>query len=81
MTADEVARMIEAGVPGCRALVQSADNVHFDAVVIAAAFEAKRSVQRHQIVYASLGAKVGNEIHALALKVFTPGEWQAQQQQ
>jgi acid stress-induced BolA-like protein IbaG/YrbA len=78
MTADEVTSMIEAGVPGSRALVQSADNVHFDAVVIAAAFEAKRAVQRHQMVYASLGAKVGNEIHALALKVFTPGEWQEQ---
>jgi acid stress-induced BolA-like protein IbaG/YrbA len=43
--------------------------------VIAAAFAGKRSVQRHQLVYATLGSAVGNEIHALALQVFTPEEF------
>jgi acid stress-induced BolA-like protein IbaG/YrbA len=32
-------------------------------------------VQRHQLVYGTLGAAVGNEIHALALQVFTPEEF------
>jgi acid stress-induced BolA-like protein IbaG/YrbA len=49
--------------------------VHFEAVVIAPAFAGKRAVQRHQLVYATLGAAVGNEIHALALQVFTPEEY------
>ena len=57
------------------ATVTSGDNVHFEAVVVAAAFEGKRSVQRHQLVYGTLGAVVGNEIHALALQVFTPEEY------
>jgi acid stress-induced BolA-like protein IbaG/YrbA len=52
--------------------------VHFEAVVIAAAFAGKRSVQRHQLVYATLGKAVGNEIHAFALQVFTPDEFAAQ---
>jgi acid stress-induced BolA-like protein IbaG/YrbA len=78
MNSREVAERIEAGLNGARALVNSADNVHFEAVVIAAAFAGKRAVQRHQLVYATLGAAVGNEIHALALQVFTPEEYAGQ---
>jgi acid stress-induced BolA-like protein IbaG/YrbA len=73
-----VAEIIEAGLPGSKALVKSEDNVHFEAVVIAAAFAGKRSVQRHQLVYGTLGTAVGNEIHALALQVFTPDEFAGQ---
>jgi acid stress-induced BolA-like protein IbaG/YrbA len=78
MNPQEVARIIEAGLGGARALVKSEDNVHFEAVVIAAAFAGKRSVQRHQLVYTTLGTAVGNEIHALALQVFTPEEYATQ---
>jgi len=78
MNPQQVAQLIETGLSGARALVKSEDNVHFEAVVISAAFAGKRSVQRHQLVYATLGAAVGNEIHALALQVFTPAEFEAQ---
>jgi acid stress-induced BolA-like protein IbaG/YrbA len=75
MNPQQVAQIIESGLPGAKALVKSDDNVHFEAVVIAAAFTGKRSVQRHQLVYGTLGSAVGNEIHALALQVFTPEEF------
>ena len=78
MNPQQVAQIIEAGLAGSRALVKSDDNVHFEAVVIAAAFEGRRSVQRHQMVYGTLGKAMGNEIHALALQVFTPEEFGAQ---
>jgi acid stress-induced BolA-like protein IbaG/YrbA len=78
MNPQQVAQLIEAGLNGSRALVSSDDNVHFEAVVIAAAFIGKRPVQRHQLVYSTLGAAVGNEIHALALQVFTPDEYAGQ---
>jgi acid stress-induced BolA-like protein IbaG/YrbA len=78
MNPQQVALIIESGLPGARALVKSEDNVHFEAVVIAAAFAGKRSVQRHQLVYGTLGAAVGNEIHALALQVYTPEEFAGQ---
>jgi acid stress-induced BolA-like protein IbaG/YrbA len=78
MNPEQVTQIIEAGLAGSKALVKSEDNVHFEAVVIAAAFAGKRSVQRHQLVYATLGTAVGNEIHALALQVFTPEEFAAQ---
>jgi acid stress-induced BolA-like protein IbaG/YrbA len=76
MNPQQVAQLIETGLPGAKALVKSDDNVHFEAVVIAAAFAGRRSVQRHQLVYGTLGAAVGNEIHALALQVFTPEEFE-----
>jgi acid stress-induced BolA-like protein IbaG/YrbA len=75
MNAQEITRLIESGLAGSRALVNSGDNVHFEAVVIASAFSGKRPVQRHQLVYQTLGAAMGNEIHALALQVFTPEEY------
>jgi acid stress-induced BolA-like protein IbaG/YrbA len=78
MTAEQVAQMIHAGLAGSRAAVTSGDDVHFEAVVVAPAFAGKRPVQRHQLVYATLGAALGNEIHALALQVFTPEEFAAQ---
>jgi acid stress-induced BolA-like protein IbaG/YrbA len=78
MNPQQVAQLIETGLSGARALVKSEDNVHFEAVVISPAFAGKRSVQRHQLVYATLGAAVGNEIHALALQVFTPEEFAGQ---
>jgi acid stress-induced BolA-like protein IbaG/YrbA len=78
MNPQQVALLIETGLAGSQALVKSDDNVHFEAVVIAPAFAGKRPVQRHQLVYATLGAAVGGEIHALALQVFTPDEYAGQ---
>ena len=75
MNPQQVAALIQAGLPGAQATVVSDDDVHFEALVVASAFAGKRAVQRHQLVYATLGAAVGNEIHALALKVFTPEEF------
>jgi acid stress-induced BolA-like protein IbaG/YrbA len=78
MTPQQVTEMIQRGLAGSKAAVASQDNVHFEAVVIAPAFAGKRAVQRHQLVYATLGSAMGNEIHALALQVFTPEEYAEQ---
>jgi acid stress-induced BolA-like protein IbaG/YrbA len=78
MNPQEIAAQIQSGLAGAKALVTSPDNVHFEAVVIAPAFAGKRAIQRHQMVYATLGSAVGNEIHALALQVFTPEEYAGQ---
>ena len=75
MNPQQIAELIQRGLPGSRAQVDSDDNVHFEAVVIAEKFAGLRSVQRHKLVYETLGSLVGNEIHALALKVYTPEEY------
>ncbi len=78
MNPEEISRLIEAGFDGALVRVASDDNTHFEAVVVASEFEGKRPLARHQLVYQTLGALVGNEIHALSIRAFTPDEWQQQ---
>ena len=53
---------------------------HFKVVLVAAAFEGKRKVARHQQVYAILSEQLDGPVHALALHTYTPGEWAERQQ-
>jgi acid stress-induced BolA-like protein IbaG/YrbA len=76
----DITALIEQNLPGATADVHTDGQGHYEATVVAAAFAGKRSLQRHQMVYATLGARVGREIHALAIKAFTPEEWQARPQ-
>jgi len=50
------------------------DGHHFEATIIAAEFEGKSRIQRHQLVYAALGDKMKAEVHALSMKTLTPSE-------
>jgi acid stress-induced BolA-like protein IbaG/YrbA len=75
MTADEVTQLILSGLPDAEVRVLTDDDTHFEALVVAPQFEGRRPLQRHQLVYAALGARMGREIHALSIQAFTPGEW------
>jgi acid stress-induced BolA-like protein IbaG/YrbA len=81
MTADEVTQLIRAGLPDAEVRVLTDDDTHFEAVVIAPQFEGRRHLQRHQLVYATLGALMGGAIHALSIQAFTPDEWRVAQGQ
>ena len=74
MNADSIRQMIETGLPGARADVQGDDGVHFEATVVCEAFAGKLPLARHRMVYATLGEKMGGEIHALQLRTVTPAE-------
>lgn len=73
----DIASLIEQNLTGAKADVKTDGQGHYEATVISAQFAGKRSLQRHQMVYATLGTRVGREIHALALQTFTPEEWQS----
>ena len=75
MDPSDITQLIEAGFDGATLQVMSDDNTHFEALVVAAEFEGKRPIARHQLVYKCLGSQVGNEIHALSIKALTPEEW------
>ena len=77
MTAQEVTRLIQSGMPGAQVRVLTDDDTHFEAIVVCASFEGRRPIQRHQQVYATLGERMGREIHALSIQAYTPAEWQA----
>ena len=74
MNAQEVQSLISAGLPGAQVLVESDDDTHFAARIVAPQFAGKRMIARHQLVYAALGAKMGREIHALSIEALTPEE-------
>jgi acid stress-induced BolA-like protein IbaG/YrbA len=77
MDPKQIEELIERNLPTAKVEVRTDGMGHYEAVVVSAEFEGKRSLARHQLVYGALGSRVGREIHALALKTFTPEEWQA----
>ena len=74
MDANFIRELIRQGLPGAEVEVQGADGVHFEARVVSAAFAGKLPLARHRMVYATLGEKMGGEIHALQLRTVTPAE-------
>jgi acid stress-induced BolA-like protein IbaG/YrbA len=77
-TAAEVRAFIAAGLH-CTYLEVEGDGRHFFATIVAGEFEGCSRVQRHQRVYAALGDRMREQIHALSMKTLTPAEWQSQQ--
>lgn len=54
------------------------DGRHFEAVVVSDVFAGQNRVRRHQLVFATLGDSMRDEmIHALSIKTYTPEEWRA----
>jgi acid stress-induced BolA-like protein IbaG/YrbA len=77
-TPDEVRGFIAAGLD-CSHLAVEGDGEHFFATIVSAAFEGLSRIARHQRVYAALGERMRQQIHALSMKTLTPAEWSAQQ--
>jgi len=76
VTPDSVKRGIEAGL-ACERVEVVGDGEHFQALVVSAEFTGRSRVQRHQLVYAALGDRMREEIHALSMQTFTPDEWES----
>jgi len=77
MLDSELEALIEAGIPGADVTIKG-DGDHFEATVVSEQFEGRSMVQQHQMVYATLGDRMGGEIHALALHTYTPENWAQQ---
>ncbi len=74
-TPELVKSYITAGLD-CTHVTVEGDGQHFNAVIVSSAFAGKRPIQRHQLVYAALGDRMREEIHALSMKTLTPEEFQ-----
>jgi acid stress-induced BolA-like protein IbaG/YrbA len=77
MDAQTIKNLIETNISGTQAMVDTSDNVHFNAIVISDAFnEIPSRLKRQQMVYQFLNPYIQNgEIHALQLKTYTPEKW------
>lgn len=72
-SADEIRQRIEAGIPGATADVQTSDEVHFNARVVAPAFAGRSRIEQHRLVYDLFEpGEIGGPIHALSIKTETP---------
>lgn len=74
MDTNRIEQMIRDGLPDATVRVTGDDGVHFEAHVVSPSFSGKSTLQRHRMVYATLGSFMGNEIHALGLRTETPEE-------
>jgi acid stress-induced BolA-like protein IbaG/YrbA len=76
VTAQELQDLIAAGLP-CAHLQVNGDGRHWYATLVSAEFEGKRLIQRHQLVYATLGNRMmTDEVHALSMRTYSPAEWE-----
>ncbi len=73
VTPESIESSIRAGL-ACERVEVAGDGQHFQALVVAAAFAGKSRIQRHQLVYAALGERMREEVHALSMKTLTPEE-------
>jgi acid stress-induced BolA-like protein IbaG/YrbA len=75
-TADSIRASIVAHLP-CEHVAVDGDGHHWSALIVSHAFDGLSRVARHQRVYAALGERMREEIHALSMTTLTPAEWAA----
>jgi stress-induced morphogen len=77
---DWISGRIRAALPDAQVEVRDTTGTgdHFEAQVVSAAFQGLPLVRQHQLVYGALDEKLATgELHALALKTFTPDQWKS----
>jgi len=74
MLIDEIKKIIGQGIEDCEVIIDG-DGTHFQVVVVSDGFDEKTVVQQHQMVYKTLGDKMGTDIHALSIQTYTTDEW------
>lgn len=74
VTPESIRASLESGL-ACEFVDVSGDGHHFEAVIVSAAFAGLSRVKQHQLVYAALGDRMREEIHALSMQTLTPAQW------
>ena len=79
MSPEEIKSSLEKALPGSMIRVDdlTGGGDHFQVWIVSQSFEGKSLVDQHQMVYGALREALGSErIHALALKTYTPEQWE-----
>lgn len=80
MELDALKQFIEQHLQ-CDYVKTNGDGRHFNAIIVSTEFTGLNTLKRQQKVYAFLGEKISSgELHAFAMKTYTPTEWQQQQE-
>ena len=80
MAADDIERLIRAAIPEAEVTITdlAGDGDHYAARVVSPAFAGLSRIAQHQRVYAALGSRMGNELHALQLTTAAPQEMKSE---
>jgi acid stress-induced BolA-like protein IbaG/YrbA len=76
VTPDSIKQSIAAGLH-CHHVEVAGDGQHWEALVVSPAFEGLSRIKQHQLVYAALGDRMREEVHALSMQTLTPAQWEA----
>ena len=76
VTPESIKSSIAEGL-ACEHVEVRGDGHHWEAVIVSPAFEGLSKVRQHQLVYAALGERMREEIHALSMQTLTPEQWDA----
>ena len=70
MDLKEIERYIKEAMPDAVIEIQdlAGDGDHYSATVTSSEFSGKSKIEQHKMVYNALKGKMGNELHALAIK-------------
>jgi stress-induced morphogen len=70
MNLNEIEKLIKESIPDAKIEIQdlAGDGNHYSATVTSSTFVGKSKIEQHKMVYNSLKGKMGNELHALAIK-------------
>ena len=70
MDLKEIEALIKEALPDAEVDIQdlAGDGNHYSATITSGAFLGKSKIEQHKMVYGSLKGKMGNELHALAIK-------------
>jgi stress-induced morphogen len=66
----EIENLVKEAIPDAVIDIQdlAGDNNHYSATIISSLFKGKSKIEQHKLVYNALKGKMGNELHALAIK-------------
>ena len=67
---EEIKNLIKEAIPDAQIDIQdlAGDNNHYSATIKSKVFSGKSKIEQHKLVYKALKGKMGNELHALAIK-------------
>ena len=70
LKSEEIKNLIKKSIPDAEINIQdlAGDENHYSATIKSKVFSGKTRIEQHKIVYKALKGKMGNELHALAIK-------------
>tara|TARA_B100000686_G_C16405028_1_gene769272 strand:+ start:438 stop:677 length:240 start_codon:yes stop_codon:yes gene_type:complete len=70
MNLNEIENLMREAIPDAKINIQdlAGDGNHYSATIVSSLFNGKSKIEQHKIVYKALKGKMGNELHALAIK-------------